>query len=380
MQFPRIALFLAALLCLSVVAEAKPRTTQDTLAIKRKQLQQIQLQKEQTRYKVKRLKRKENLAVDQLTVLQQRLETTSIQLEDSKFRLERAKKQLKLTKMAMGQAQRLFAREQDSAARRLRTIYKHRQTDDWEALLTAPDLVQFMTRYEYFKHISMSDAQLLNRLDQRMGEISHQQRRYGHAMQTISTVTENIEAQKEEIQSDAVDQSQLVAKIRNERADAEAALAQLERDSQQIEAMVRRLMAARRHMPRMGTGRFLRPVNSRIGDTFGMRYHPVLHIMRPHRGLDFPAPSGTPIVAADRGMVIFSGWFGSYGKVVIVDHGGDITTLYAHTSRLAVQKGQLVERGQTIAYVGTTGMSTGPHLHFEVHLNSAAVNPLGYIR
>ncbi|HEY9855714.1 MAG TPA: peptidoglycan DD-metalloendopeptidase family protein [Stenomitos sp.] len=375
-------LLLAVTLVLSLLAPgpAGAARSQDPLASHRQRLEQITQKLEATRRRVSLLKKKENKAVDELTVLQQRLERTSVQLEDSEFRLERAHRQLEITKLALADAQQRFGREQLLAASRLRAIYKHRQTDYWEALLTAPDLVDFMSRYQYFKYISQSDAELLNRLDQRMTEITHQKRRYGVALQTISTITENIKQQKVQIQDDTQDQSELLTRLRSERAAAEAAVAQLERDSVQIEAMIRRLMAARRRMPRMGTGRFAYPVNGPIGDTFGMRYHPILHVRRPHRGLDFRAAHGSPIYAADRGMVIFSGWFGSFGKVVIIDHGGDITTLYAHASRLVVEKGQIVNRGQLIAYVGTTGLSTGAHLHFEVRQNGTPVNPLGFLR
>lgn len=354
--------------------------TSDPLVGSKAKLEQVHQKLIQTKKRVQVLRKKEHQAVGELSVLQQRLETTTVQLEDSQFRLQRAKHQLTITKLALGEARRRFGLEQGLASERLRAIYKHRQTDYWEALLTAPDLVNFLTRYQYLKHISQSDADLLNRLDRRMVEIGHQEHRYHTALQTISTITTNIAQQKEQIQTDTEDQAQTLARIRNERAAAEAAEARLERDQVLLEAMVRRLMAARRHTPRLGTGRLIQPVNGRIGDTFGMRFHPILHVYRPHKGLDFAAPSGTPIRAADRGVVIFSGWFGSFGKVVIIDHGGDLSTLYAHASRLVVDRGQTVERGQLIAYVGTTGLSTGAHLHFEVHKNGTAVNPLGYLR
>lgn len=350
--------------------------------IKRHQdrLEQIHRRLEATRQRVKTLRRQEHKTVDQLSDLQQKLERTSVQLEDSEFRLDRAEKQLEATKTALSKAKTRFAREQVLASSRLRAIYKHRQADYWEALLTAPDLATFTTRYQYFKHISQTDAELLNRLDNRMDDITVQKRRYGATVQTIATVTDNIKQQKDEIQDNTEETAELLDRIRGQRAEAEAAIAQMERDSQQIEAMIRRLMAARRRMPRLGTGRFARPVDSSVGSGFGMRYHPILHVNRPHRGLDFRAPSGTPIRAADRGVVIWSGWFGAFGKLVIIDHGGDLTTLYAHASRLVVSKGDVVSRGQLVAYSGSTGLSTGPHLHFEIRRNGTPVDPLGYLR
>lgn len=121
------------------------------------------------------------------------------------------------------------------------------------------------------------------------------------------------------------------------------------------------------------------PVNASITSTFGTRVHPILGYRRFHAGIDFGAASGSPIWAADSGVVIFAGWYGGYGRAVIINHGDGITTLYGHASQVYVAEGQTVEQGQAIAAVGSTGLSTGPHLHFEVRQNGNPVNPAGYL-
>jgi murein DD-endopeptidase MepM/ murein hydrolase activator NlpD len=107
--------------------------------------------------------------------------------------------------------------------------------------------------------------------------------------------------------------------------------------------------------------------------------HPILGYRRFHSGLDFAASYGSTIRAADSGTVIFAGWYGGYGKAVIINHGKSITTLYGHTSELYVVEGQTVQRGQAIAAVGSTGLSTGPHLHFEVRRDGTPVDPMGFL-
>jgi len=114
---------------------------------------------------------------------------------------------------------------------------------------------------------------------------------------------------------------------------------------------------------------------ARMSSGFGMRMHPVLGYSRMHRGVDFAARSGTPVLAAASGRISKSGWGGGYGNVVIVDHGKGVTTRYAHLSKLLVREGQRVEQGARIGLVGSTGMSTGPHLHYEVWQNGKPVNP-----
>jgi murein DD-endopeptidase MepM/ murein hydrolase activator NlpD len=118
------------------------------------------------------------------------------------------------------------------------------------------------------------------------------------------------------------------------------------------------------------------PVAGRITSGFGMRYHPILHYERFHAGLDFGAPYGSPIVAAANGQVVAAGWAGGYGNEVQISHGGGVVTLYGHMSGIVARPGEAVRQGQVIGYVGSTGLSTGPHLHFEVKVDGRAVNPL----
>ena len=110
-----------------------------------------------------------------------------------------------------------------------------------------------------------------------------------------------------------------------------------------------------------------------------MREHPILHIARPHEGIDVSAPMGSPIEAPAGGRVIKTGWETGYGNVIVIDHGYGIQTKFAHCSKLLARTGQRVKRGDVIAEVGNTGLATGPHLHYEVHVNGKPVDPLRYV-
>jgi murein DD-endopeptidase MepM/ murein hydrolase activator NlpD len=121
------------------------------------------------------------------------------------------------------------------------------------------------------------------------------------------------------------------------------------------------------------------PVVGRVTSPFGYRIHPVYGTRKLHSGLDVGAPTGTPIAATSGGEVIFSGWRGGYGNAVIIDHGGGITSLYAHMSQLGVSEGTTVDRGDIVGLVGATGTATGPHLHFEIRLGGTPVDPAPYL-
>ena len=134
------------------------------------------------------------------------------------------------------------------------------------------------------------------------------------------------------------------------------------------------------HKERLAATPSIMPTQGWLTSAFSsMRAHPVLHVARPHEGIDVSAPMGTPIEAPAAGTVRSAGWEAGYGHTIEIDHGYGIMTRFAHASRLLVRQGQRVSRGEKIALVGNSGLATGPHLHYEVHVNGRAVNPLRYV-
>ncbi len=134
------------------------------------------------------------------------------------------------------------------------------------------------------------------------------------------------------------------------------------------------------HSARLAATPSIMPTQGWLTSAFSsMRTHPILHVARPHEGIDVTAPMGTPIEAPAAGVVIETGWESGYGNTVSIDHGYGIVTKVAHTSKILVREGQRVSRGQRIALVGNSGLATGPHLHYEVHVNGRPVDPLKYV-
>jgi len=171
-------------------------------------------------------------------------------------------------------------------------------------------------------------------------------------------------------------EERLVAEIRNRVAGYEAELAALQTTSSAIGAML-----ASRQAGQALAGAFVavRPVPGEITSGFGQRVHPILGTVRMHTGVDMHAEYGTSIVSGAAGVVVWAGWRDGYGNTVIIDHGNQYATLYAHQSVVHVSVGQRVEAGQTVGAVGSTGMSTGPHLHFEVRVLGVPVDPAAHL-
>lgn len=134
------------------------------------------------------------------------------------------------------------------------------------------------------------------------------------------------------------------------------------------------------HSARLAATPSIMPTQGWLSSAFtSMRSHPILHVARPHEGIDVTAPMGSPIEAPAAGVIRDAGWESGYGNTIVIDHGFGTVTKFAHASKILVREGQRVSRGQRIALVGNTGLATGPHLHYEVHVNGRAVDPLRYV-
>jgi murein DD-endopeptidase MepM/ murein hydrolase activator NlpD len=170
-------------------------------------------------------------------------------------------------------------------------------------------------------------------------------------------------------------QKELLALVKAEIRDFQGEIRGLESEEASIKSRIRSAAKQAGTKP----SRLVRPVAGAIASGFGERVHPILGTSRMHNGVDMNAAQSDPIKAAASGKVILSGVKGGFGNTVMIDHGGGMVTLYAHQSKLGVSVGQKVEAGQTIGYIGSTGLSTGPHLHFEVRINGSPRNPAKYL-
>ncbi len=184
-----------------------------------------------------------------------------------------------------------------------------------------------------------------------------------------------VEALRAEVEDDLHEAKALLESIQQEIRDWEDHKESLEEESKRLEEEIRRSQSTGGTNP----GVLGWPLNGRVTSLFGPRVHPIFGNTRMHRGIDIAAPYGTPIVAAGDGTVILASVWGGFGKAVVIDHGGGLTTVYAHQSRIAVSVGQKVKRGQVIGYVGCTGYCTGPNTHFETRESGTPVDPMKYL-
>lgn len=346
--------------------------------------QHIQQQIQRTQRRLGELRQAEEEARRRMGSLQRNLQQTEVSLRDNQYRLEQAQKGLEQAQQELQELEERLRRQQRGTAARLRYMQRQGAEQWWALLLTSRDLNEFFDRRHQLQLLIEADRQLIQKLQAMAKEVEQQRIALEAQRNEISLILQELAAQKNQLQQQAALQEQLISRLAKERAAYEAAQRRLEADSQQLTRLIQYLIAQQAQQrggrdPVQGTGRLIPPVPGPITSGFGWRVHPIYGIRRFHTGIDFGVPTGTPVRASDRGTVIYAGWYGGYGYTVIVNHGGGITTLYAHNSRITVGVGQKVQRGQVMAASGSTGLSTGPHVHFEVRVNGQPVDPRRYL-
>lgn len=287
----------------------------------------------------------------------------------------------------------------DTLRARIRVMHEEGSLAMFDVLFQAESITDFFARWEYLRVAAQFDRDLLDSIQETEHKIAahiEDLARWRMMVETLQfqyeRTQDNLEflhtertAWFERLAEDEVMLAELTAIAEYEERMARSAFGEIQAQLRREEDEMARQRAATQHSERLARlnnfdGQFMWPIPShgRVTSGFGMRFHPILRTNRHHSGIDVGAPTGTRLYAAADGYVRFAGWSGGYGNTVIIDHGNGYSTLYAHNSRNRVTTGQFVSRGQHIADVGSTGMSTGPHLHFEIRINNTAVDPARY--
>ncbi|NJO51181.1 MAG: peptidoglycan DD-metalloendopeptidase family protein [Leptolyngbyaceae cyanobacterium RM2_2_4] len=342
------------------------------------QQQQIEQERDDLQRERDRLQNLEQSAQDRLGGLQNTIRATTAQIQQNEAQIRSATENLKKLQAELAIAEKGFQAKQHGTVARLRFLQRQQGGQGWAVLLQSNNLNEFLDRRRQLKLVYQADRQILADLQAQFNDLNQRKRTIERQKNDIALMTQQLLAQKAQFEAQAKIQQDLIGRLRQDRNALEEAESQLERDSATIAVMIRQRLSIPGPVIR-GTGQFIYPLVGIVTSNFGWRIHPILGYRRFHAGVDFGASHGSTIQAADAGVVIFSGWYGGYGNAVVISHGGSLTTLYAHASELYVSQGQTVQQGQAIAAVGSTGFSTGPHLHFEVRQNGEPVNPLEFL-
>lgn len=345
----------------------------------KQQQQQIEQERSHLMQQQNRLNSQEQSARKRLGGLQSNLKATHQQIAQNEAQIATANQQLKALEARLAVAEKSYAVEQTSTVARLRFLQQQQVKQGWAVLLQSQNLNDFLDRRYQLQRLYERDRTILSKLQAGAKQLKTRRETVETQRNSIALLTQELMAQKETYQAESQYQQGLINRLRQNRSALEAAELQLSRDSASIAVLIQQHLGVSNKTILRGSGYMNLPSDGPITSGFGDRIHPILGYSRFHSGLDFGADYGSPIYVADAGIVIFAGWYGGYGQAAIVDHGNNTTTLYAHASELYVSEGQAVQRGQVIGEVGSSGLSTGPHLHFEVRASGEPVDPSNYL-
>ncbi len=306
-------------------------------------------------------------------------------------------RQVSWQRIQLAAATASLKRHDGAYKRRLVQIYEHGDTGYLDVLLSARSFSDFVERWDDLRLIVAADQRAVKERRAAAKQVAAAEARLESAQMSLEQNQQAAVQARSQLAALSDERRQLLQVADAQRQRVATEVAQLEelsaQEEQALQALIierQREIEAQREAERRaarlsghpasttvatGSGALMWPVSGPITSPFGWRMHPIHHRMILHEGMDIAANTGTPIKAADAGRVIVAGWEGGYGNYINIDHGGGVSTGYGHCSAIYVSVGQDVKKGQVIGAVGSTGNSTGPHLHFEVRINGQPVDP-----
>ncbi len=344
--------------------------------------QKLQVIKEQikaSKQQLEKTRAEEQAVLGRLAVITKELKRTRNNLYLAHSRINENESQIGDLTSELSKIERALKNKEEDLKKRVREVYKSSSLNYLELLLASRSMSDFFNRLYFFKKIIEHDTGLVQ------GALADFQRaRQKRALlqsktREIRGLAQIIAEKKTEIAAQAEEKRGIYKSLQQRRKEYEAQIAELEKSSKDLEVLILKKIASRKGGKVRGSGELAWPLRGRLTSRFGYRRHPLWGGRHFHTGIDIAAKYGTPVKTADSGEVIFSGWWDGYGKAIVVDHGHRTTTVYGHLSRIYKKVGAVVAKGQIIGLVGSTGYSTGPHLHFEVRKNGKPVNPMRYL-
>ena len=331
---------------------------------------------------------------EQLHAIQRDLDTATAELKQVQAERIQLDKDITKTEAELKEAQARLQSREKVFYKRVRDIYINGRLSYLDVVIGSKDFSDFANRMEMLKRILQSDMDLINTIKTEREEIASKKAKLEEDRAKVLELEKVAQEKQNVINQKKAERQAVLERAMNDRDTAERAYNELMASSASITAMLQQRAAERAAAAAaaasqggggggatwvQGSGQLAAPVVAPITSDFGWRIHPIYGTRRLHAGTDFGVDEGTPVHAADGGVVVEAGWVSGYGYTVIIDHGNGMSTLYAHNSEVAVSPGQTVSKGQVVSYSGNTGGSTGPHLHFEVRINGEPTDPMGYL-
>lgn len=382
----------AAALCLAAGALCTAATLDERIAEQKKQLALLNKRIAFHTKELEQAKEKEKSYLRELSEFDHRVQQSEEQIELLNLQIEKNEGEISRLTERIGVHQKKISELQKVLGKRYVAIYKYSGVSDLNAMLAASDMAELSRMTYLMKRLNREDETAVESLRSEILALENDKLSQQKEQGELILRRKERERERENNTRAGAQRRELLDRLEKEKHVHLAALKESREDERALQKKVDELIKKKTQEREIAksnnvpvafvphTGKFAWPIpQRRITSKFGMRVHPKFKTKIQHSGIDVGSPMGTQIKAAGSGEVIFTGWLRGYGQVVIIDHGGGYSTVYAHMSKILTEEGRAVRTGTVIGQVGQTGVATGPHLHFEVRVNGKAQNPLKYL-
>ena len=364
---------------LTFAAAAEGDADEDSL---RSQLSSLEEQKAAVQETIAELTAQANDVQATRDALQQEIDLTKQEIQTVEQYIARLQDQIDVKTTELEAAEVALEQKEEEFAQTVRTTYEQGDVSYLEVLLNSSSFADLLSRVEIITSLMDYNQKVVDEYTAAKEDIEQKRDDLQNTQDEQKTYQENLNYKVDDLAASEAEQAALQESIEAYKAESEAEYDRIASEMQSVSnqiAELSRQAAASGSVP-MGDGTLIWPTPSctTTNSAYGYRVHPIYGTVKFHAGEDIPAGYGAEILAAASGTVVTAGWVSGYGNYTVIDHGGGLMTAYGHQSSIAVSVGQTVTQGQVIGYVGSTGNSTGPHLHFEVYVNGATVDPKSY--
>lgn len=321
----------------------------------------------------------ENL--QQVQKLDEKIETSQAELDELNGKITQLQEQIDEVQEKLEVAEERYNRQKEILEVRLVAIYESSDTQYLDVILSSRSVSDFLSNYFLITELASYDTELLEDMKAQKDEIELAKNKLDSTQEEYATIKQNQTKTAKILENTKSVRENYIAKLSDQEKEIQAQIDEYNAQFAEVNKEILSLALQGIDTQYIG-GELAWPIPgyTRITSKYGMRTHPITGVYKLHTGVDVSAPTGANFVAANNGVVIKAEYNGAYGNMVIIDHGGGVSTLYAHGSEIMVKVGDYVKRGETVVLkVGSTGYSTGPHAHFEVRLNGVTTDPLPYI-
>ena len=332
--------------------------------------------------KLNQVKEEKNETLSEIEDLSSQITESEEQLSKLNTQVKELEKQIKVVENELKEAQERQEAQQKALEQRIVAQYKTGTLSYWEILLNPESPLKFLSNLHMFNKIAQYDNDLINSIEEEKEKIQKNKEDLDSKKSELKIAKANAEKENVKLKNAKAQKNSKLAKLSDEEKKIQEQIDAEEAELANIKKQIIAAQAANNTPPKYSGGKLAWPTPGyyTITSKYGMRLHPIFHVWKLHAGIDLGAPKGANFVAGEAGTVITSRLSSSYGNMVVIDHGGGLTTLYAHGTTRLVSVGDKVQKGQPVLTVGSTGNSTGNHAHFEVRVNGSAVDPLPYLQ